>query len=93
MKEKLQKIAGICKIIFGYGIMIALFIGGLTFFGYIVALIVGGDTAAIICDFIYNKILKYLIYAANILVVFGLLTMYLSGEKALTPSKKQKRKK
>ena len=43
MKEKLKKISNVCKIIFGYGIMITLFVGGLTFFGYIAALIIGGE--------------------------------------------------
>ena len=42
MKETLKKIAGVFKLIFGYGIMIVLFAGGLTFFGYLAALIIGG---------------------------------------------------
>ena len=29
-----------------------------------------------------------IIYASTILILFGLLTMYLAGEKALTPGKK-----
>ena len=41
MKETLKKISGVFKVIFGYGIMIVLFAGGLTFFGYIAALIIG----------------------------------------------------
>ena len=39
MKATLKKISDVCKIIFGYGIMIVLFAGGLTFFGYVAALI------------------------------------------------------
>ena len=35
MKENLQKISDVCKLIFGYGIEIVLFAGGLTFFGYV----------------------------------------------------------
>ena len=46
MKELCMKISAILKTIFGYGIMISLFAGGLTFFGYIAALIIGGDTAS-----------------------------------------------
>ena len=90
MKEKLKKISEVCKLIFGYGIMICLFAGGLTFFGYLVALIVGGDVAAAICDFIYNKLMPVIIYASTGLVLFGLLTMYLAGEQALTSGKKKK---
>lgn len=90
MKEKIKKIARVCKIIFGYGIMLTVFVGGLTFFGYIAALIIGGDTAALMCDFLYNKVLKTVIYIANILIVFGLFSMYLAGEKSLTPTKTNK---
>ena len=88
-----KKIAGVCKIIFGYGIMITLFAGGLTFLGYVVALIVGGDVAAAICNVIYKQIFPIIIYASTVLVMFGLLTMYLAGEKALTPTKREKKKK
>ena len=88
MKETLKKIAGVCKLIFGYGIMIVLFLGGLTFFGYIAALIIGGDTATAICTWIYKTFVPILIEVSTILILFGLLTMYLAGEKALTPGKK-----
>ena len=96
MKETLKKIAavckkiaGVCKIIFGYGIMIVLFAGGLTFFGYMAALIIGGDTATAICTWISGKLTPVIIYASTILILFGLLSMYLAGEKALTPDKKK----
>ena len=88
MKEKLKKISDIFKVIFGYGIMIVLFAGGLTFFGYVVALIIGGETAINICTWIYKSFIPVIIYASTILILFGLLTMYLAGEKALTPEKK-----
>ncbi len=88
MKETLKKIAGVFKLIFGYGIMIVLFAGGLTFFGYVIALIIGGETATAICTWIYKSFVPVMIYATTILILFGLLTMYLAGEKALTPGKK-----
>lgn len=88
MKETLKKISDVFKLIFGYGIMIVLFAGGLTFFGYVAALIIGGDTAAAICTWIYKSFVPVMIYASTILILFGLLTMYLAGEKALTPGKK-----
>ena len=90
MKETLKKISGVCKLIFGYGIMITLFAGGLTFFGYLAAMFIGGETATAICVFIYKQIFPIIIYAANILVLFGLLSMYLGGEMALTTEKKKK---
>jgi len=92
MKEKLKKISDVCKIIFGYGIMITLFVGGLTFFGYVTALIIGGDTAALICDVIYKQIVPVMIKVSTIMVLFGLVTMYLAGEMALTADKKKAEK-
>ncbi len=92
MKEIFQKIAHVCKLVFGYGIMITLFLGGLTFFGYVIALIVGGDTAAAICKFLYKTLIPIITYATSSLVLFGLVAMYFAGEKALTPEKPQKQK-
>ncbi len=90
MKEMRKKIADKCKVIFGYGILIALFAGGLTFFGYLAALIIGGDTAAMICTVIYKKFIPVIIYGSTVMVLFGLLTMYLAGEMALTAGNKKK---
>lgn len=89
MKKTLKKISDVCKLIFGYGIMIVLFAGGLTFFGYMAALIIGGETATAICTWIYKSIVPIIVYASTILILFGLLCMYLAGEKALTPDKKK----
>lgn len=88
MKETLKKISDVCKLIFGYGIMIVLFAGGLTFFGYVAALIIGGETATAICTWIYKTFIPVIIYTSTVLILFGLVTMYLAGEKALTPERK-----
>ena len=93
MNKKLKRITDIFKLIFGYGIMIVLFVGGLTFFGYVAALIVGGDSATAICTWIYKSLIPPLIYTSTILILFGLLTMYLAGEKALVPDRKAARNK
>lgn len=90
MKEKLQKISQILKTIFGYGIMICLFGGGLTFFGYLAALIIGGETATAICTFVYKTIIPVIVYCTTCLVLLGLVAMYLNGEVALTGSTKKK---
>lgn len=92
MKNVCKKIASVLKTIFGYGIMISLFGGGLTFFGYVAALIIGGDTAATICAFIKGTILPVIIYISTIMVILGLVAMYLDGEKALTTDKKKSSK-
>ena len=91
MKEKLQGVTRVMKLIFGYGIMIVLFAGGLTFFGYVAALVIGGETASAICTWIYKEFIPVIIYASTVLILFGLLTMYLAGEKALVPGRKHAR--
>ncbi len=88
MRETLKKVSDVFKLIFGYGIMIVLFAGGLTFFGYVAALIIGGPTAESICTWIYKSFIPVIIYASTIIILFGLLTMYLAGEKALVPHRK-----
>ena len=93
MKGTFKKVSDVFKLIFGYGIMIVLFAGGLTFFGYVAALIIGGETATAICTWIYKSFIPVMIYASTILILFGLLTMYLAGEKALIPGRKDAKEK
>ena len=93
MKDKMKKLSRKLKLIFGYGIMITLFAGGMTFFGYVAALILCGDAAAMICEVIYKKIIPVIVYVTSSLVILGLVSMYLAGEKSLTPSNKYKQKK
>ena len=83
MKKIIKKISAVLRIIFGYGITICLFAGGLTFVGYTAALCIGGDTAAEICDIIYNGFFPVVIKTSNILVLLGLAAMYLNGESSL----------
>ncbi len=89
MKEVLRKTAAVLRTVFGYGIMICLFAGGLTFFGYLAAMMIGGEAAVVICEVIYKKITPIIIYCSTILVLLGLVVMYLNGEKALTANKKK----
>jgi len=84
----MENLVKVCKKIFGYGIMIVLFAGGFTFFAYVAALVIGGDTAAAICNWTYNSFTPIVILVSTIMILFGLLTMYLSGEKALVPGRK-----
>ena len=92
MKNSMKKISGILKTIFGYGIMICLFLGGFSFFGYVAALFIGGDVASAICEFIYKSFYPVIIKASVILVLLGLIAMYLNGETALTADKKKRKK-
>ncbi|MBQ4151154.1 MAG: hypothetical protein IJC81_05065 [Clostridia bacterium] len=88
-KAVCKKISDILRVVFGYGIMIALFAGGLTFFGYIAALCIGGETATAICVFLYKTVIPYIVKLSTIMVVLGIIVMYLNGEVALTSDKKK----
>ncbi len=85
MKDTMKKLSEILKTFFGYGIVFCLFAGGSTFFGYLLAIIIGGDTAAMICEVLYKRIIPVIIYISTSMVLLGLMQMYLGGEKALTP--------
>ena len=87
----MKKLAEICKTIFGYGIGIGLFAGGLTFFAYVAAVIFGGSVGAAICDVTYNMVFPVIVKFTTIMILLGLVAMYLSGEKSLTPSEKKKK--
>ena len=90
MKEICKKISKALKTVFGYGILVCLFAGGLTFFGYMAALVIGGETAAAICHFIYKQFMPVVIWCTSLLIVLGLAAMYLAGEKSLTFNKQKK---
>ncbi len=95
MKNVCKKIANVLKFIFGWGVLVSLFAGGLTFFGYLVAIIVGGGEEGLgaeICRVISKEITPIITYTSTCCVLLGLLTMYLSGEQALTVSKKESSK-
>lgn len=92
MKEMCKKISAVLRTVFGYGIMICLFAGGLTFFGYLAALLIGGEAAAAICVFVYKTIIPVIIKTSTILVLLGLVVMYLNGEMALTSNKQESKK-
>lgn len=84
-----KKIIRVIEIIFGYGVLISLFVGGMSALGYIAALIAGGDTAALICDFIYKKMYPVLVYISTGIVVLGLIKMYITGDAAFSSKKKK----
>lgn len=90
MKKILKQISKILDYIYGIGILLALFVGGLTFIGFIVAFIVGGNVATTICTFIYKKIFSFLIYASSVIVLLGLVNMYIKNQKLLSVNDKEK---
>ena len=88
-KSILNKTAKVLSVIFGIGITVSLFAGGLTFFGYLAALIIGGETATEICTFLYKTVFPVIIMISTSSVLLGLVIMYLKGEVALTSEKKK----
>ena len=87
MRDKMKKLSGIFKTIFGYGILTCMIMGALMFIGYVLALIIGGETAAAICTFLYKQVAPVMIYISTCMVLLGLISMYLAGEFALTAKK------
>ena len=89
MRDIARKVSGLLKKIYGYGIMICLLSGGLTFFAFLAAIIIGGEMATAITVFVYKSLFPVIIYTSTVMVMIGLLSMYLAGEKALTPGGKK----
>ena len=92
MKKFREKTAKALSYVYAVGIAISLFVGAITAFGYVAALIVGGETASEICNFIYKKVYPVIIYVSSISILIGLAKMYFAGEKSLVPPKKNKAK-
>lgn len=82
----MKKIANILLTVFSIGIIICLFAGGLSLIGYIVALIIGGETATSICLFVFKSYLPCVIKFTAIFTGIGLIGMYFSKQKSLTAS-------
>lgn len=79
----MKKVSKIFLTIFSIGVLVTLFAGALSLAGYIVALIIGGETAATLCAFIYTQYFPWVIKICSIAVGFGLIGMYFDKKKAL----------
>ena len=83
----MKKISDILLYIFGTGVTVCLFAGALAFLGFVVALIIGGETATELCVFIHKTYFPWVITATSLFVGFGLVGMYFSKKKALSITK------
>lgn len=90
--KKMEKPVKVMKKIFGWGIMISLFVGAATLLGYLAAFIIGGEAAVAICAFIKKHIIPAVTYISTVMVIFGIVIMYFSGEVALAANKKSAKK-
>ena len=90
MSKFREKLAKVLTYVYATGIALALFLGALSAFGYVAAIIIGGKTAADICNFIYKDFYPHIIYLSSVSILIGLVKMYVAGQKALVPPKKKK---
>ena len=89
MKNICKKIANVLSYIYGTGIALSLLVAALSFIGYLVAFIIGGETATEICRVIYKEIYPHLFVFASVMVLLGVVKMYLNGEVAFALGKKK----
>ena len=87
MKNFCKKLSAILRQVFGWGVLACVLIGGMTFFGYVAALCIGGDAAAAICRFISKDLMPIVIKTSSALVLLGIVSMYLNNESPLTTKK------
>jgi len=87
-----DKFVYVLKKVFGIGVLICLLVGGLSFFGYLAALIIGGSGAEAICTFIYKKMYPVLVIISTSMILIGVLKMYICKETAFVPKKKEEEK-
>lgn len=82
-----KKIGLVLEKVFGWGILLCLLAGGLAFFGFLTALLIGGgadSTAHQLSVFIQKQYFPVVITCASITIGIGLLSMYLGGTEALS---------
>ena len=92
MKKFRDGAAAVIRVVFGWGIMITLLVGGLSFFGYLTALVLGGAAAETVCTFIYKQMYPILVLATYCMIALGLIKMYICGETVFSGRKKQEKK-
>lgn len=85
----MQKISKVLLTCFSVGVLLTLFAGGLAFAGYLIALIIGGETATALCVFIYKTYFPWVIRICSVAVGLGLIGMYTGKMQALSFGKKK----
>ena len=80
----MKKISNVLLRLFAIGVLVTLLAGALSLVGYLVAFIIGGETATQLCEFIYKEYFPVVIRVCSVSVLFGLIGMYLKKQKALT---------
>ncbi|MEW8973666.1 MAG: hypothetical protein AB2375_05665 [Tissierellaceae bacterium] len=87
MREKLEKSV---RSIFSITLIIAILGGGVIFFMFIVALIMGGTLGESLATNASKIIMPYFIRFASISVLAGLVSFYITGEHTLSLNEEEK---
>ncbi len=82
----MKKFSNVILTFFSAGVIASLFAGAIAVIGFIVAMFIGGETAAAMCVFIHKTYFPWVIKFTSVFVGFGLLGMYLTNKKALALS-------
>ena len=72
------------NVVFGWGIYICLFAGGIAFFGFLAALLIGGDTGGAIAVFLQKQYFPIVIRVTSFIIILGLVGMYINKQQALS---------
>lgn len=86
----MKRISNIFLKVFAYGIIACLFAGGLSLIGYLVGLVIGGESAEKLCAWVFKTYLPWVIKATSIFTLIGLICMYINKQKALTTTTEKK---
>lgn len=87
-----QKIYTVIQKIYGVLMTVSFFAGILPIIPFAIAMIIGGQPGQAIAEFLYNEYYKWVILGASVSVLFGLVGMYVSGEKGLSVKSVGKKK-
>lgn len=80
----MKKIAQTLYQLFGWGAYLSIFAGAACFFGFVIALIIGGETGAAMAVTIKGTCFPFIIKVTSISVGLGLIGMYFGKEQALS---------
>ena len=86
----MKKISQKLYAVFGWGVCISVFAGALCVLGFVIAIIIGGDTGAAIAVAIKSACFPWLIKLTSVAVGIGLIGMYLGKDEALSISSDKK---
>lgn len=79
-----SKLALLLSKIFGWGIFCVTVAGALSFFGFLTALAIGGDSGQALAIFVQKKYFPIVIRFTSAMIFVGLIAMYAGKEQALS---------